>query len=746
MGEMGEEALSVSVSAQTGGHITAPVLQNNIIHGDLTFTTIVSGGSNPPDTHTQSPDLTSLSLKYKELVKSEYAYVTEYNSLPGEDVRLTDRYTELLIIQRHRDQSEREKEIRSRGEVLFSARDSEKYSNISVEQFFSPDDHGLIPKAVVLQGNSGNGKSFTAQKIMLDWASGKLYAENFDFIFHLKCKEINQTSGEMSLVELLRYNQSLTPAQITQTLQHTPERVLFLMDGFDELRLSQDDMSNLPLPPDVQTPASPESTLKALLSGRLLPESFLLITTRSTATDTLSKLLKKPKQFTEIMGFSEGRVEEYFRKFFKDDQLLQTQAYEHVKANETLFTACSIPVICWIICTVFREKYQDDKNTINYLDTATSIYVDFVSTLLEHHCQALSHSVPSLLRSLGQLAERGMLKQQVLFDKKNVSETVSDPAKIPFLCKFLVKRRIHQETMFSFMHLSFQEFFTALYYGLLTEEESQRVVRELLEPLEKSWYAQESKNKQHLLPVIQFLCGLSNKEVSISLQETHNLLVSPSIQAQLVEWICQVIKKTNTRQPFLGNHAGGQSKIFIFYCLYEFHEEEFLRKAMESWEYFNLSFYPLRRTDCWVLQYCLHFCPRIRRISFRHCSLTPEKLKILQPAVCRSEELDLGLENVSDDDVGVLVSALGEGKDLIYLGSPEVDGQLDALLSFLYSVPEVLEVTLIMRRLTESWASKIFSFIQTCPTLQGFSATVKKNSNESLCSFLRVGVTQGDFW
>lgn len=47
-------------------------------------------------------------LKYKELIRNEYQYVTEYNALPGEHVLLFDRYIQPLIIQKHRDQKELE--------------------------------------------------------------------------------------------------------------------------------------------------------------------------------------------------------------------------------------------------------------------------------------------------------------------------------------------------------------------------------------------------------------------------------------------------------------------------------------------------------------------------------------------------------------------------------------------------------------------------------------------------------------
>lgn len=40
--------------------------------------------------------------EYKSYILSTYDTVQEYNSLPGQDVLLVDRYTELLITQRHR--------------------------------------------------------------------------------------------------------------------------------------------------------------------------------------------------------------------------------------------------------------------------------------------------------------------------------------------------------------------------------------------------------------------------------------------------------------------------------------------------------------------------------------------------------------------------------------------------------------------------------------------------------------------
>ncbi len=474
---------------------------------------------------------------------------------------------------------------------------------------------------VILQGDSGSGKSFIAQKIMLDWASEA--SKNLYVVFNLRCEELMCVSEEMNLIELLSYSCSLTSDQISQMLQHSPEKVLFIIDGFDELRLTQD-IYDMSANTDPLQKAPPEVILCSQLRRYLIPKSKLLVTTRTK--NTLNKLLKGQPCFTEIMGFSEKKVETYFQRFFSKE-------YDCMRTNKTLLTACTIPVICWIVSEMFRVG----ADVTSGLETTTSIFADFVSTLLEHHCQGLSQSVPTLLRSLGQLAERGMLEQQVLFDEKNVNEIISDPDGNPFLCRFLSKRIIHQETMFTFMYHIFQEFFTALYYVLLDEEESQRKVRELLHTVERGWALScwsdrdfstadvEVRQSKLLQPVILFLCGLCTKEWIPSFFEKHNMAVSVNIETQLKEWI------GTYSQRYQNEHM-----LFILHCLYELHEKSFIRKVLEKLVLIDLSNSPLKMTDCCALKYCLQCCEYIRNLKLL---VTSDNLKMLIPELYQCKEL-----------------------------------------------------------------------------------------------------------
>ncbi len=104
-----------------------------------------------------------------------------------------------------------------------------------MEELFYKSNIHLYHPNIILQGNSGSGKSIIAQKIMLDWASEKHYLKDFDLAFILRYEEVKCISEEMNLIELLSWNCSLTSDQISKMLQDSAQRVLFIIDGLDDL-------------------------------------------------------------------------------------------------------------------------------------------------------------------------------------------------------------------------------------------------------------------------------------------------------------------------------------------------------------------------------------------------------------------------------------------------------------------------------------------------------------------------------
>ncbi|XP_073704816.1 NACHT, LRR and PYD domains-containing protein 1 homolog [Garra rufa] len=592
--------------------------------------------------------------KFKFKTMSDSFKLCRKYCLPDELVDLATHYTEPVLIKRSKEQTEKYceeyvKSVHASGTGTSSQLlSNDKNHSIRIDQLFNPDCDGITPKTVILVGDSGKGKTFMLQKIMLDWASGKLYTENFDAVFLLKFDELKCISEEMSLNELLSWSCSLTPDQISQILELTPEKVLYLIDGIDEFSIDPHIQMSSPTDPSQKAPIV--DVLNCLLRDLMLFESSVIVTTRYTAAAELSNLFKRPQRFTEIVGFPERVVQEYFHKFFQDKKLFR-KTFESVKTNESLLAACSVPLLCWMVCFCLKKHVTFDDHVMRELKTNTSIYVHFVSTLLEHHDQ--SQSVLNMLKSLGQLAEEGVKKHQVLFDEKSVAKAGLDPAITPFLYK-------HESFFKFYIHLSFQEFFTALYYVLLDEEESWCKVSELFNLMESEAVMYRSspifrgRLSNSIPSVIMFLCGLFNEKVSSSIFEKLNVPQTIKLKKKQLRKKLMEIIPAMTRQYGL--------ELFALHCLYELQDERFVAEALKTHSFIDLSNVSLRSTDCWVLLYCLQCCPHIRDLNLMYCDLTAEKLKILQTALCMCETLRLSVEHLSE--VGDLIQILGEAKIL----------------------------------------------------------------------------------
>ncbi|KAK2900556.1 hypothetical protein Q8A67_008671 [Cirrhinus molitorella] len=739
--------------------------------------------------------------KYKTLLDTWRKYL-----LPDE--RVVTHYTEPVLIKRSKEQTEKYcqeyvKSVHASGTGTSSQLlSNDKNHSIRIDQLFSPDCDGNTPKTVILVGDSGSGKSFILEKIMLDWASGELYSEIFDAVIHLKFDELKCISEEIHMSELLSWSCPLTLDQNSEILKTTPEKVLYLIDGMDEFSFNPHIQISSPTDPSQKAPIM--DILHCLLRDLMLLESSVIVTTRYTAAAELSNLFKRPQHFTEIVGFSERGVQEYFQKFFQDKQVFR-KTYESVKSNESLLTACSVPLLCWMVCFCLKKHFTGSDHVMRELKTTTSIYVYFVSTLLEHHDQ--SQSVLTMLRSLGQLAEEGVKKRQVLFDNKSVSNPSLD-----FLTNvFLYKGGKH---FLKFMHFSFQEFFTALYYVLLDEEECWCKVSELFNLMESEAIIYRSslifrgRLSNPMPSVMMFLCGLFNEKASSSLFKKMNSTVPHTIKLKKT----QLKKKLMERIPAMTRQYG--LELFALHCLYELQDERFVREALKTHNFMDLSNVSLRSTDCCVLLYCLQCCPHIRDLNLMYCDLTAEKLKILQPALCMFENLRLSVEHLSE--VGDLIQILGETKILrelkiqedeyssesprwsldlsvtcgdvsLSLSSSEKNPSFPAVLNISLTFPQTeisnTDWTLILQRLSragkvaedssaldehvnlllssfhsvglkmlslklvslnESWASGIISLVQSCTSLQELRI-MSDNGKSSFQSCTAAEYAAGNF-
>ncbi|XP_068923980.1 NACHT, LRR and PYD domains-containing protein 10-like [Petaurus breviceps papuanus] len=392
-------------------------------------------------------------------------------------------------------------------------------SSISLETLFDSDTNtSNAPQTVVLQGPAGIGKSTLARKVLQGWAAGTLYPGRFDYLFYIGCQEANflRESSVDHLITMLCGNNN---APITDILKQ-PQKLLFVLDGLDELQFLSAEQSTYSHS-TVKERESVHVLLGGLIQKELLPQSTLLITIRPPGLEKLEPLLMHPRH-VKVLGFSQKQKKEYFYLHFMNEDLAK-KAFDFIQKSKAISDECCAPLICWIICCWMKQRLEQGKSPTKALKNRTDIYMAYISTFLPTEKSLSKPSQHAALQGLCSLAAEGIQRQKVLFTEGDLRRHSLDGVDTSAVLNVSGSQAGLGGTMlYSFRHLSFQEFFSAMFY-LLEEKISDKESQNLKELMEK----------QEASGTVQFLHELLKKENEKNLELKFDLRVSLPLKKEV---------------------------------------------------------------------------------------------------------------------------------------------------------------------------------------------------------------------
>ena len=397
---------------------------------------------------------------------------------------------------------------------------------------FNENENGYALNRILVQGETGIGKTTFVKKMGLDWAelvdertinkhqdSGTRYSaesvsqgceessrnrmkreesvkvskdevnplKRFELVLAINLKEVSKYSSFRDVVcrsNIFPEEDTAMAEQLISYITHNQEKVLLVFDGYDEYRCGT------------------TSDIYQIFVGNKLRNCCVLITTRiSKAGDLLGEF---KAVHAEITGFSEEDREAFMCKMLgsKTEAVqLEWHLYE-----EGLFELARVPLLLLFFCTLWK------KGKVNsFPETKTKLYKAIVQYVLDHSqgksSPAHFHEIDKyedILVEIGKVALECLLKDDHVFEFDQLSASISceESRFIGLLQVTEFSENLRPAGMVSFIHKSIQEFLAAWYitYRCIPEGD----LGDLKECTRSIEDCRVFEN------VFQFICGLSD--------------------------------------------------------------------------------------------------------------------------------------------------------------------------------------------------------------------------------------------
>ncbi|XP_041831083.1 NLR family CARD domain-containing protein 3-like [Melanotaenia boesemani] len=516
--------------------------------------------------------------KLKSALKERFQCVFEGIAKAGKPSLLNQIYRELHMTEGGGGVLSEQHEVRQIEAA--SRKPAELQKTIQCERIFRPSAHRVQPvRTVLTAGVAGVGKTVLTQKFTLDWAEDKAN-QDIQFLFPLTFRELNVLKErKFSLVELVHHFFTETKG----ICSFEEFQVVFILDGLDESRLPLDFHNNETLT-DVTESTSLDVLLTNLIRGKLLPSARLWITTRPAAANQIPP--NCVGMVTEVRGFTDPQKEEYFRKRFRDEEQA-SRIISHMKTSRSLHIMCHIPVFCWITATVLEDVLETREGG-ELPKTLTEMYIHFLvvqtkvkKVKYDGGAETDPHWSPEnrkMIDDLAKLAFDQLQKGNLIFYESDLTEcgidiTAASVYSGVFTQIFKEERGLYQEKVFSFVHLSVQEFLAALHVHLTfiksgldllaeTQKSSLWCPHENLEHLHQRAVNKALQSPSgHLDMFLRFLLGLPHQPQSLlhPLMTERGKKVNMSNNSKVVK---HIKKKISSDLP-------PESCMNLFHCLNE---------------------------------------------------------------------------------------------------------------------------------------------------------------------------------
>ncbi|XP_049896024.1 NACHT, LRR and PYD domains-containing protein 7-like, partial [Epinephelus moara] len=407
-----------------------------------------------------------------------------------------------------------------------------------------------------------------------------------------------------------------------------------------------------------------------LIKKNLLPSARLWITTRPAAANQIHSDFVDI--MTEVRGFTDQQKEEYFGKRFRDEEQAN-RIVSHIKTSRSLHIMCHIPVFCWITATVL-EDVMKTREEGELPKTLTEMYAEFLKFQIHQTKDKYDRKkCRRYIKSLAKLAFHQLEKGNLIFYERDLKESGIDVSGASVCSGVFTEifkeergRKKDEDRMFSFVHLSVQEFLAALYVERELVNRNKNVMSEPGQTSGKQVrkvFSKTSMTEVHMFAIdkalqspnghldlfLRFLLGLSLQTNQNNLRDLLKKKRSSETNQNTVEYI----------KSRISENLSPEQSINLIHCLNELNDRSLVEEIQQYLSSGSLSTDKLSPAQWSALVFILLSSENdLDVFDLKKYFASEEALLRLLPVVKASNKALLSGCNLSERSCGALSSVL----------------------------------------------------------------------------------------
>ena len=337
------------------------------------------------------------------------------------------------------------------------------------EEIFRKYKNGEL---VLIEGRPGSGKTTLVHKITQDWSHGKPILLGARRVFLVTLRLLNYSKRDKSLSDIIEI--FYDSKEIKEIVEHDlkdfgGKGACFIIDGLDEYQIEREE----------------DSVITQLMNKKVLRSSMVIVASRPVATHSLRR---KCGRRVEVVGFTKEQISKYVENYpFESPRGeasdMVSKMREFLDKHPNVHHMCYLPVQAEIICYLFDTKGDSIPQR------ESQIYEEFTVSTINRHNHNSKFQIQSLeelqgedklqFNSICKLALEMIINSQQVVSKREAKKSLytTEGSFFSLLTVEHISERLYTvEEVYTFHHLTFQEYLAARHLASLSEQEQVQII------------------------------------------------------------------------------------------------------------------------------------------------------------------------------------------------------------------------------------------------------------------------------